>query len=94
MITPETLDTWIDQARLIAVIWTKRWTELNGICERASEFVKKESLQDPAFMAKLGEKSVFNADEISNTLQRNSAWRQHVEYAMRNDELRLGVIYD
>ncbi len=71
VITPETLDTWIDQARLIAVIGTKRWTELNGICEKASEFVKKESLKDPAFMSKLAEKSVFNADEISNTLQRN-----------------------
>jgi hypothetical protein len=71
VITPETLDTWIDQARLISVIGTRRWTELNGICERASEFVKKESKKDPAFITKLAEKSIFNADELSSTLQRN-----------------------
>ena len=71
VITPTMLDMWIDQARLIAVIGTKRWTELNGICERASEFVNKESRKDPVFMAKLAEKSVFNADEISKTLQRS-----------------------
>ncbi len=71
VITPEMLETWIDQARLIAVIGTKRWTELNGVCERASEFVNKASLKDAAFIAKLAEKSVFNPDEISRTLQRN-----------------------
>jgi hypothetical protein len=67
----EILETWIDQARLIAVVGTKRWTDLNGICERASEFVKKESIKDPGFIAKLAEKNVFNADEISNTVQKN-----------------------
>ena len=71
VITPETLDTWIDQAQLIAVIGTKRWTEINGICETASEFVRKQHLKDPTFVTKLAEKSVFNADEISNTLKRN-----------------------
>jgi hypothetical protein len=69
VITPATLGTWIDQARLIAVIGTKRWTELNGICERASEFVNKASREDPVFIAKLAEKSIFNADEISKTLE-------------------------
>ena len=65
------LETWIDQARLIAVIGTKRWTDLNGICERASEFVRKERIKDSGFISKLAEKNVFNADEISSTLQRN-----------------------
>jgi hypothetical protein len=75
VITPETLATWIDQARLITVIGTRRWMELNGICERASEFVRKESAHDPNFIKKLAEKNIFNADEISRTLQENFALR-------------------
>ena len=71
VITTETLVTWIDQARLITVVGTKRWTELNGICERASEFVRKESTHEPNFLKKLAEKNMFNADEISRTLQGN-----------------------
>jgi hypothetical protein len=67
----EILETWIDQARLVTVLGTKRWTDLNGICERASEFVRKESIKDPRFITKLADKNVFNADEISKTLQRN-----------------------
>ncbi|HKU76820.1 MAG TPA: hypothetical protein VJR02_23115 [Pyrinomonadaceae bacterium] len=71
VISPEMLDTWIDQSRLITVIGTRRWTELNGICEGASEFVKKQHLNDPAFINKLAEKSIFNADEIAATLRKN-----------------------
>lgn len=71
VITPEMLATWIDQARLITVLGTKRWTELNGICERASEFVNKENVHDQNFITKLAEKNIFNADEISRTLQGN-----------------------
>ena len=56
---------------MIAVIGTKRWTEINGICETATEFVRKQHLNDPTFVTKLAEKSVFNADEISSTLKRN-----------------------
>ena len=73
VITTEMLATWIDQARLITVLGTKRWSELNGICERASEFVRKESAHDPNFLKKLAEKNIFNADEISRTLQGNFA---------------------
>jgi hypothetical protein len=65
------LDTWIDQARLITVIGTKRWAELNGICESASEFVKKVTTKDPGLITKLAEKNIFNADEISTTIQKN-----------------------
>lgn len=71
VISPEMLVTWIDQARLITVVGAKRWMELNGICERASEFVRKESAHDPNFITKLAEKNIYNADEISRTLQEN-----------------------
>jgi hypothetical protein len=83
VISPEMLATWIDEARLITVIGTKRWTELNGICERASEFVRKESEHDPSFINKLAEKNIFNADEISRTLQGNFPDLTHKNFELR-----------
>jgi len=70
VIGPDVLETWIDQARLITVIGTKRWTDLNGICESASEFVRKVNDNDSTLIKKLAEKNLFNADEISRTLQK------------------------
>jgi hypothetical protein len=71
VIGPDMLETWIDQARLITVIGTRRWADLNGICESASEFVRKVYDKDSTLMTKLAEKNIFNADEISMMLQKN-----------------------
>lgn len=68
VISPGTLDLWIDEACLMTALGSKRWLDINGICETASTFLAKAS--DSEFKAKLAEKGIFNADELSTKLQR------------------------